>query len=318
MSNYKPTRRERGEQASQQARNAPANPVPSAANSNATPEERRHFKLGWWSLFTFVCLGITLEGMLAFRVGWYMDVGDNETHRLMLRLGHAHGALLSVLNIVELSITAQRLTEELEKAFALWDGPSLVLRMDNGPEFILQVLQQFCRGRVGICYIPPGTPRNNGHIESFNNRLRKECLNRNYWTSLLEAKVVIEDFKDDHNHRHRHSSLSYLTPSWGCLPLAGAYAARWLPHPPTGGWLRDRLTSIRTGFRTMWSDYRGPAKTSTTRPRGTGYSGVTTYASPTRLRMPHTSPDLSIVARRQRPDQSGTSACQKRPGCAPT
>ncbi|GEM_PF-805791 len=225
---------------------------------------------------------------------------------------------LSVLNIVELSITAQRLTEELEKAFALWDGPSLVLRMDNGPEFILQVLQQFCRGRVGICYIPPGTPRNNGHIESFNNRLRKECLNRNYWTSLLEAKVVIEDFKDDHNHRHRHSSLSYLTPSWGCLPLAGAYAARWLPHPPTGGWLRDRLTSIRTGFRTMWSDYRGPAKTSTTRPRGTGYSGVTTYASPTRLRMPHTSPDLSIVARRQRPDQSGTSACQKRPGCAPT
>ena len=100
MSNYKPTRRERGEQAAQQARNAPANPVPSAADSNATPEERRHFRLGWWSLLVFVCLGIVLEGMLAFRVGWYMDVGDNETHRLMLRLGHAHGTLLSVLNIV--------------------------------------------------------------------------------------------------------------------------------------------------------------------------------------------------------------------------
>ena len=100
MSNYKPTRRERGEQAAQQARNAPANPVPSAADSNATPEERRHFKFGWWSLFVFVCLGISLEMMLAFRVGWYMDVGDNETHRLMLRLGHAHGTLLSVLNIV--------------------------------------------------------------------------------------------------------------------------------------------------------------------------------------------------------------------------
>lgn len=100
MSNYKPTRRERGEQAAQQARNAPAKPVPSAADSNATPEERRHFRLGWWSLLVFVCLGIVLEGMLAFRVGWYMDVGDNETHRLMLRLGHAHGTLLSVLNIV--------------------------------------------------------------------------------------------------------------------------------------------------------------------------------------------------------------------------
>ena len=100
MSNYKPTRRERGEQAAQQARNAPANPVPSAADSNATPEERRHFRLGWWSLLVFVCLGIVLEGMLAFKAPWYVNVGDNETHRLMLRLGPAHGTLLSVLNIV--------------------------------------------------------------------------------------------------------------------------------------------------------------------------------------------------------------------------
>ena len=105
------------------------------------------------------------------------------------------------------------LTDELDKTFALWGGPPLVLRMDNGPEFISHVLQQFCRDRVGISYIPPGTPWNNGHIESFNNRLRKECLNRNHWTSLLEARVVIEDFKDDHNHRHRHSSLGYLTPA---------------------------------------------------------------------------------------------------------
>ncbi|MEV8236829.1 transposase [Rhodococcus sp. NPDC077669] len=56
-------------------------------------------------------------------------------------------------------------------------------------------------------YIPPGTPLNSGEIESFNNRLRKECLNRNHWTSLLEARVVIENSKDDHNHRHRHSSI---------------------------------------------------------------------------------------------------------------
>ena len=47
-----------------------------------------------------MCLGIVLEGMLAFKAPWYVNVGDNETHRLMLRLGHAHGTLLSVLNIV--------------------------------------------------------------------------------------------------------------------------------------------------------------------------------------------------------------------------
>ena len=100
MNTKKTTRRERGGQfVTQPDRTGPDNPAPPAANSSPTPEERRHFKLGWWSLFVFVCLGITLEGMLAFRVGWYMDVGDNETHRLMLRLGHAHGTLLSVLNI---------------------------------------------------------------------------------------------------------------------------------------------------------------------------------------------------------------------------
>ena len=99
MSNQKLTRRERGKQTSQQARNTPANPVPSAADSHTTPEERRHFRIGWWSLLVFVCLGIVLEGMLAFKAPWYVNVGDNETNRMMLRLSHAHGTLLSVLNI---------------------------------------------------------------------------------------------------------------------------------------------------------------------------------------------------------------------------
>jgi len=120
---------------------------------------------------------------------------------------------LSLLNIVERSITSERLIEDLEKAFTLWGGPPLVLRMDNGPEFISHALQQFCAGNVGMSFIPPGTPWNNGHIESFNNRLRKECLNRNHWTSLLEARVVIGDFKDGHNDRHRHSALGYRTPA---------------------------------------------------------------------------------------------------------
>ena len=134
----------------------------------------------------------------------------------------------SLMNIVERSISAQRLVDELAKTFALWGGPPLVFRMDNGPEFISSALQQFCANRVGISYIPPRIPWNNGHIESFDNRLRKECLNRNHWMSLLAARVVIEDFKDDNNHRHRHSSLGYLTPaeysgrcSYAHLPVEG-------------------------------------------------------------------------------------------------
>ena len=145
---------------------------------------------------------------------------------------------LSLMNIVERSIPAQRLVEEIGKTFAVWGGPPLVLRMDNGPEFISSALQQFCANRVGISYIPPGTPWNNGYIESFNNRLRKECLNRNHRTSLLEARVVIEDFKDDHNHRHRHSSMGYLTPA--------EYAAQCThTHQPVDG-VRDRLKPIKS------------------------------------------------------------------------
>ena len=64
----------------------------------------------------------------------------------------------SLLNIVERSITAERLVEELKKVFAVAGGSPKVLRMDNGPGFISGALQQFCDRRVGMSYIPPGTP----------------------------------------------------------------------------------------------------------------------------------------------------------------
>ena len=78
-------------------------------------------------------------------------------------------------------------------------------------ELVSQALQRFCEGKVGLSYLPPGSPWDNGYIESFNNRLRKECLNRNHWTTLFEARVVIGDFKNEHNHRH--SALGYRPPS---------------------------------------------------------------------------------------------------------
>ena len=151
MSNQKLTRRERSEQAAQQARTAP---VPPASNNSATPEERRHFKFGWWSLFVFVCLGITLEMMLAFRVGWYMDV-DNDTRRLMLRLGHAHGTLLSLVNIA-FATTLTRVT--LSATNRLWASRFLTaatLLIPGG--FILGGLQiHNADPGLGIILLPAG------------------------------------------------------------------------------------------------------------------------------------------------------------------
>jgi Integrase core domain len=92
-----------------------------------------------------------------------------------------------------------------------------------------------CDGKTGMSYIPPGKPWNNGHIESFNNRLRKECLNRNYWNTLIGARLVIGDFKDEHNHRHRHSALraaSAPTPRW---PAASTELDQTNPTLETGG-----------------------------------------------------------------------------------
>ena len=143
----------------------------------------------------------------------------------------------SLLNIVERSITAERLVAELKKVFGAAGGPPKVLRMDNGPEFVSQALQQFCEGQVGTSYIPPGTPWNNGHIELFNNRLRKECLNRNHWNTVLEARVVIGDFQ---------GGTQPTTPPFGPgLPDAGRVRCGLQVHPHPGG-LRDQLNQDQT------------------------------------------------------------------------
>ena len=119
----------------------------------------------------------------------------------------------SLLNIVDRSITAERLETELDAVIAS-RGKPVVLRCDNGPELISETLRRFCASKaMGISYIPPGEPWQNGYVESFNNRVRDECLNLNQFHSLLEARVVIGDWKTDYNQYHRHSSLGYLTPN---------------------------------------------------------------------------------------------------------
>ncbi|HEX4665530.1 MAG TPA: hypothetical protein VH207_02935 [Chthoniobacterales bacterium] len=61
-------------------------------------DSNRHLRFGWWALAIYVCLGIGLEMMHGFKIGWYLDVG-NEVRRLMFTLGHFHGTMLSLVNI---------------------------------------------------------------------------------------------------------------------------------------------------------------------------------------------------------------------------
>ena len=114
--------------------------------------------------------------------------------------------------LTERSITADRLTAHLEDLVAVRGAPA-VLRSDNGPEFISDVMADWAGTRTGLFYIPPGSPWRNGYVESFNSRIRDECLNINSFYSLLHAQVVISDWKDEYNHHRRHSSLGYLPPA---------------------------------------------------------------------------------------------------------
>jgi transposase InsO family protein len=110
------------------------------------------------------------------------------------------------------SIRAVEVIRIVEAAMARHGVPSH-LRSDNGPEFVAKAVQDWLKGRgVRTIYIQPGSPWENGHIESFHDKLRDECLNREVFGSLQEAKVVIEQWREEYNSKRPHSSLGYQTP----------------------------------------------------------------------------------------------------------
>jgi transposase InsO family protein len=114
--------------------------------------------------------------------------------------------------LVERSITAEKLIAELDR-LAAERGYPRVLRCDNGPELACDAMRDWAGERVGLAFIPPGEPWRNGYIESFNSRVRDECLNINVFWSLTHARVVIGDWKHEYNHHRPHSSLGYQTPA---------------------------------------------------------------------------------------------------------
>jgi putative transposase len=88
------------------------------------------------------------------------------------------------------------------------------LRSDNGSEFTAEAVQAWlAQQKVGPAFIPPGQPWKNGFIESFHDKFRDECLQREWFQSLLDAQVGIEDWRWHYNTERPHSSLGYKTPA---------------------------------------------------------------------------------------------------------
>ena len=107
-------------------------------------------------------------------------------------------------------------------------GAPKFIRSDNGPEFIADKIKKWLEQKhVGTLYIEPGSPWENGYIESFNGRLRDEILDRELFYSVKEAKVIVEDWRLEYNNHRPHSGLGYMTPAAfaaGCIPSASPTA----------------------------------------------------------------------------------------------
>jgi len=117
------------------------------------------------------------------------------------------------LNIrVERSLKSEDVRQTLELLFRDYGKPKYI-RSDNGSEFVARCLQGWLETQgTKPLFIEPGSPRQNGYCESFNGKLRDECLDMEWFDTLKEAQMVIEDWRNEYNSFRPHSALDYQTP----------------------------------------------------------------------------------------------------------
>ena len=133
-----------------------------------------------------------------------------------------------VTTVVDTSISGTRVARELDEVIASRGAPASIT-VDNGPEFAGRALDEWAyRRSIRLRFIRPGKPIENAYAESFNGRLRDECLNEHWFSSLNHARVLIGQWREEYNHERPHSSLGNLPPA--------VFAARWLAG-------RARITS---------------------------------------------------------------------------
>lgn len=113
----------------------------------------------------------------------------------------------------DFALSGQSVVDAMNQ-IALTRSLPYAITVDHGTEFTSKVLDAWCYLRgVKLDFIRPGKPTENGFIESFNGRLRDECLNVNEFATLDEVRAVLRSWQHDYNHHRPHGSLGRLTPS---------------------------------------------------------------------------------------------------------
>jgi len=119
----------------------------------------------------------------------------------------------SLCSEVDTSLTGQRVVRVLQRLGEVRGLPQTI-QVDNGPEFTGRDLDEWAfRNRVKLHFIEPGKPVQNAVIESFNGKMRDECLNMEWFTDLNEARTSIEKWREDYNLFRPHSALDNLAPA---------------------------------------------------------------------------------------------------------
>jgi putative transposase len=114
---------------------------------------------------------------------------------------------------VDTSLSSQRVTRALEQVIEQRGAPA-ALRCDNGPELTSRHFLSWCEEfKIQLIHIQPGKPMQNGHVESFNGRLRDECLNASWFRNLADARDKVGRWRQEYNGERPHSSLGYRTPN---------------------------------------------------------------------------------------------------------
>lgn len=147
---------------------------------------------------------------------WAMDfvsdhLANGRRFRILTVVDHFSRSCPGTL--LDTSIPGSRVASFLDELASRRGGYPEMITVDNGPEFISNALDQWaCERGVKLVFSRPGKPVDNAFIESFNGRLRDECLNANWFYSLDEARKLIEDWITDYNRERPHSALGGLTP----------------------------------------------------------------------------------------------------------
>jgi putative transposase len=168
---------------------------------------------GWWpSTQTTWALDYQFDQTQDSRILKLLNVVDEHTRE-------------ALAIAVDRSIDADATVAVLDRLVAERGTAPRFLRCDNGPELTANALRDWCRFTgSGTSYIEPGSPWQNPYVESFGGRLRDELLAIEAFSSLLEARMLVEDWRIEYNTVRPHSALGYRTPA--------QYAQAWTINQP--------------------------------------------------------------------------------------